>query len=360
MSAAAKLGVVALLLSGCAGHQVVRIVDGVPTPGRFVSASAYAAFIEASEREARGDLPGAMAAYRSAIDRDPESVLPWIRLGDLRCARGETGGAEAAFAEAEARAPRYEPLWRARAECALASGEPHAAVTSARRAVAERPRRIETVLLLARALAQTDRQDEAFRYLVSLAVQHPGRRVVWLAIRDLGTDPAWVARATSRIDALDQETDLEGGVKPSALTRSEQGWSTVDRALRAGELDAARRAMRRARLDHRLLAARALLIGEAELALKEAGLRLAAHPEESDARVAFALAADLMTDEGALAKALGRLPSAPEALSPWGRVLMAELLARRAGPDAAAAWIDGPADVASLRRRLAEVLAAAR
>lgn len=360
MRAVAKLTVVALCLSGCTGHEVVRIVDGVPVEGRFVNASAYAAYIEAADREARGDVPGALVAYRSVTERDPGSVLPWVRVGALRCAQGEVRDAREAFGEAEERAPRFEPLWRARAECALAAGDAPSALAAARRAVAERPRRVETVLLLVDALRKSDQSDEAFRYLVSLAVQHPNHRGVWEAIRDATDDPVWVARAEMRLDALVARAELDDATKPLDLTHDTGDWAEVDRALRRGELDAARRAMRRARLDHRLLAARALLIGEAELALREAGLRLSANPDESDARVAFALAADLTADDAALSDALGPLPSRPESLSPSGQILMAELLARRVGPDAAAAWTDGPADLASIRRRLAEALAAAR
>lgn len=356
MRAIAKLAVV-LSLAGCSGRGVVRIVDGVPIEGRFVSASAYAAYLQAAEREARGDQRGALAAYGSAIDRDPESVLPWVRVGEIRCSMGETERATAAFDEAEARAPRFEPLWRARAACALAVDDAHGAVVAARRGVAERPREVETVILLARALAATDQPQEARRYLVSLAVQYPERRDIWVAMSELG-DAAWVARADERLAEL-EAVGVAGDVS-SRLVRERKGWLEVDRALRDGELDAARRAMLRAGIDHRLLAARALMLGEAELALEEAELRLDANPAESDARVALALAADLAQNEPALVRALRRLPTSSESLSASGRLMMAELLARRAGPDATAAWTDGPADIPALRRRLAETLAAAR
>jgi hypothetical protein len=112
----------------------------------------------------------------------------------------------------------------------------------------------------------------------------------------------------------------------------------VDEALRAGDLAAARRMLRQAHLDERLLAARAIALGQPKLALEQATPYLAADPADSDSRLAAALAADLLGQRTELSRLLA-LPKAPSLPGPAARLLLAELLARHVGLGAAEPWL---------------------
>jgi len=62
-----------LLLGGCRiGSTVVRVDEGRPVPGRWISPSAYASFLEGSLAEASGHLDAAAAHYHRVLDEDPQ------------------------------------------------------------------------------------------------------------------------------------------------------------------------------------------------------------------------------------------------------------------------------------------------
>jgi hypothetical protein len=95
-----------------------------------------------------------------------------------------------------------------------------------------------------------------------------------------------------------------------------------------------------ARLSSGALALRAAAVGAATFAKEQADLVLAADPSDSDARVAAAVAADLLRDDDALARAMIDTSAGRTPLSSLACALMAELLDRRIGPDAKKAWLD--------------------
>jgi hypothetical protein len=82
------------------------------------------------------------------------------------------------------------------------------------------------------------------------------------------------------------------------------------------------------------VALRAVRAGRTHLAETTAERALAAEPGNADALVALLVARDLL-GKGDAAIAAEALPSARSSLSPLGRELMSELLARRVGTDAA-------------------------
>src|SRR6185503_17134008 len=98
-----------------------------------------------------------------------------------------------------------------------------------------------------------------------------------------------------------------------------------------------------ARVTASELAARAAALGRGEIARSQAELVLGADPADGTARVALAVCADLAGDDPALARAMAELPPARDArlvaVSPLARLLLAELLSRRVGGEAAQAWL---------------------
>lgn len=343
--------VLAALLSsalGCRTAEVVRVVDGVEAPGRFISDRAYAAFLVGAEWEARARYEDALSAYLVAVGSDPDSVEIHSRLGWLWCMVDRGDEAREAFDEAVERDPRYEPTWRRQALCAEHEGRLEDALVASTRAVALDPERDGTVLIHAHLLGSLGRHDEAWPWLRGLSLRSPASEDVWEAIAEHTAErkPAWASLARRRLAELRDRL----GPHPGAERRL--GWLDVDETLVDGDLPGARRRARQAHLDTRLLAARALLVGRPELARDEAQLRVDADPSDAGARIVLALAADMLGDEAAARRALMGLSG--RRVDPVSALLMAELLLRRVGPEAAGLWLGsdrGGLTVEGLRRR---------
>ena len=62
-----------IALGGCAEPAVVRLVDGRPVRGRYISEAAYALFARGAEAEMAGDLGAARRLFELAAAEDPES-----------------------------------------------------------------------------------------------------------------------------------------------------------------------------------------------------------------------------------------------------------------------------------------------
>lgn len=345
-------GLLAVALTGCGAPTVVRVIDGHPVEGRFISTAAYALYARGAEAEAAGDLPGAARAFTAAAEEDPASPEIWTHLAALRCRMTPrdtaAGDVEALFARAEAANARYAPLSRERAACALHRGQPAAALAAAERAAALDPGDEEAVLVRAEALAQLGRTDEAMRALRSVTAKRPHAVEAWQAMASLA---ARTGDATAAKEAADH-------------LRAPAPLAAVDAAILAGDLAAAQQAAHRARIAWAELALRAAALGRAAPAREQAALVLAANPGDISAQIAEAAGADLAGDKAAVEAALRALPARPAAPSSLGRLVFAELLARRAGADAARGYLgpEGAADppdplgaavAARLRARLA-------
>ncbi len=354
--------VVVLLLSACVPHQVERVFDGEPASGRYISARSYALFARAVEAEAREQLGVARRYLRAVAETDSASVEAWTRLGAVSCRMGRADEATRAFSRAEALDERYEPLWRERAKCALATGRFRPALSAARRAFQADPQRDETVLLLVHVLQINGLNGEAKRLLEELAIRSPASLPVWTALREHAReqdDPSWERFAQQRLDLLKSRMGNSPPVRsaspratPSADAVS-SGRLALQKALRRGDLAIARRLSRKAHFEPHVLAAEAIVVGQPRLALKDAQLRLDADPADSDARIAVALAADLLGDSAASSATMAALPDAPDGVSELGRIMMAELLQRHGSRAAARAWLQ---EVVTLPRRLPQDL----
>ena len=332
-----------LTLLGCAESSVVRGFHGREVKGRFISAWAYALYARASDGEARGELEDALVAYNAAAVEDAGSAEIWTRIGAVRCQlKGRRGAPEEAFDLAETYDVDYEPLWRERAKCALAEGRFAAAFTSAEHAVALNPESVETSALHAVALEKLSRTDEARRELVALTIRHPTSTEAWSALADHATRtgaPAIAEHAARRVRDLAPRRADRAAPHPLALGQLAE----IDAALTQGDLAEARRRAKSAHVLAADVAVRAAALGQPRIAREQAALVLGADPTDSNARIALAVAADLLCDASGLDQALGGVPDVlPVAPSGLARVIFAELLDRRVGEEAARAWL-GPA-----------------
>lgn len=344
---------------GFGSTSVVRVVDGRPIEGRFIDTATYALYARGAYHEQHGELAHARAAYAAAAERDPKSAAIWTRLGAVQCA-GKDPGYERSFAVAANEDPTYAPLWRERATCALGRGKPRRAVEAAETAVLLEPEDEQNSLVLARALDRDGRTDDALRWLHALTVARPRAVAAWTLLQAIakrrGRDAERLraAQALAELSATDP-TRAAGEPHPSPAPESEL--DALDRALGAGELTRARRLAVTAGVRADRLAVRAAALGSAGAAGEQAELVLAADPTNGNAWVAALVAADLDGDPERFRRALDAL--AREALppEPLAARLMAALLARRVGADAARAWLEAygelPPPSDALERRVA-------
>ena len=287
---------VPLLLGGCRlGAEVMRVEGGQPVPGRWISPSAYASFLEGSLAEAAGHPSAAVIHYQRALDEDPAASEAWTRLGAVQCTSDRRRSDEA-FARAVSVEPTLSAAWLASAECHLARGDTAKAKQDAEQALRLSPKDAEVTRVLAATLDRLGDAAGALRL----------RR-------------GYALLSTERVE-------------PAAAP-------DLDAALAAGDEDGIRRGSLRARVPLSHVALRAVRVGRTHLAETTAERALAAEPGNADALVALLVARDLL-GKGDDAIAAEALPSARSSLSPLGRELMVELLARRGGDTAAKAFAE--------------------
>jgi tetratricopeptide (TPR) repeat protein len=302
-------------LGGCVSHaSVLRTVDGRRVEVRYVDGEAYAAYVEGAAREAWGDLDGALRAYAVARDRDPKSPEIGTRIGAVFCKKGDPAAARAAFDRAAELDPDYEEAWTESSRCHLATGDARLAVDDAERAIAIDPERIEPVLALAEALERAGRMGDAARWLDGLALRSPDRAAF----------EALLGFARRHKDAARELTAREAlGLLP------EPSLATLDTLLVRERYDDAQRLARALHLSGAEIALRAASLGRAEWARERASRISAADPLDPDARIALGVAADLLGDEAAFARAWSDVPRNVREPCPLGKKLLAQLLERR-------------------------------
>jgi tetratricopeptide (TPR) repeat protein len=246
--------------------------------------------------------------------------------------------ADAASREGVTIDPSFGPLYRELARCLLARGSDREALANAERALALDPTDLDTALVRAEALDRVGRTEDARRSLRALTLRRPASPNPWrslLAIAQRTNDAGLAAEATQRLVVLAPEA----GSRPSVGAVH----ASIDAALLADDLAEARRRALRGRLRGGEVAVRAAALGKAALAREEAELVAGADPADASARIALVAAADLRGDMAGVADALRALPRSITPPSSLARWLLAEVLCRRVGNDAARAWL-GRAD----------------
>lgn len=336
-------------LSACSsGGEVTRLVRGQPMPGRYISVAAYASYARGAYLESHGDLRGAALAYEQAARFDDQSAEVWTKIAELRCRRGDRG-AEAAYREARRLDAEYEPVWRSLAHCELRRGAPRAALRYALHALKLDPNQDETSLLLVRIYERLGLMQDAERYLDAWVARAPRSVAALQTLLQFARRRGDGARAERAQGALRLLRSQRKDVLD--LTRRDRFYD-IDRALQRRELERARELAVLASVSSSLLAVRAAALGASELAVKQAELVLAADASDSDARIALLVAADLVGDVAQFERWLVHRAFDAPAPSPLAARLMADLLARRVGPDAAGAWLDAYGDLPAPRDAL--------
>ncbi|MDB4943924.1 MAG: Tetratricopeptide 2 repeat protein, partial [Labilithrix sp.] len=164
MRYALVVGLAALAVAGCARDpRVARVYDGHVVEGRFIAPDAYAAYLQGALADAAGDLPGALAAYRRAIDEDEEDPELEARVGDVQCRLDpKDPAADAAFTKARKIDPASAAALGAQARCELLRGHAAEATALAERAAEQDPHSASfaALALLADAKAEAGRAPE--------------------------------------------------------------------------------------------------------------------------------------------------------------------------------------------------------
>ncbi len=310
------------LASGCTlgGGNVIRVYSGREVPGPYITPEAYAHYAQGVLDESQGNFAKALREYEAALADDDSSPDLWTRVAAVQCRLGKDP--TRAFQRAESLDPDFSPLWRERARCALDRGDAARALPLAERAVALDPLDPAASLLVARALEKLGRPADARRWLLALALWDPTSKPARLRLHPTEPTPA-------------RRSDPLGARGPGERRASVED---VDRALRLGDTEGARRLAKEVGQAPSALALRAAALGHAALAKAEAERVLAADPDDSDARIALLVAATLAGDQAAYETALSELGPEPLAPSPLGVRLLGELLGRRAGSEAAEIW----------------------
>jgi tetratricopeptide (TPR) repeat protein len=262
LTLAAVLGLTAC---GGSGYEVVRVHAGRAKPGRFVSSVAYAASLEASIAEERGDWGRAAELLKRARDEDPDGPELGARLGLALCHLGKVQAGMFAIDDALRVDPDLERAYTSRARCRLLSkGELAAVRSDLVRALQADADALEPALLLveldlresllkqARLRAEEvvvlhPRSARALRVLAEVAArQGDSKRAVAAALEATTLDDATGAIAKSAAtDAADRSgvsaysLALRGSA-PSSLPTTDAVDATCEAKLRAFEQIASR------------------------------------------------------------------------------------------------------------------------
>ncbi len=335
----ALLALLSLAVTGCmfGPPPVVRVVGGREHVGRYISPEAYASYAEGAYLEAQGHPEQAEQSYRQALAEDPDSAAIWTRLGALGCQKSRAQAARA-FDHARAIDATYAPLWREQARCELSHGQVSAAYVTANKAFALDPDDEQTSVLMARLLEKRGQTGSALGWLEALVARDPESLAGWQAL--LSTAHA-AGRKQIELRAAREMMQL-APARRAALARRYPALdrlALVDQALLSGDMAKARERALAAHLTLGQLAVRAAGLGLAKPAAQFADEVLRADPRDANAWIARLVAADLSGDQAAFGSALdalGRDPVPPEADAAR---LLAALLRRRAGSEAADRWL---------------------
>jgi len=142
-------------------------------------------------RAAAGEIPGALAAYRRALDRLPDDGEARVALAGLLLERGDINDAVAEYRAALGRMPGDPSVLGGLGRAYLASGDPAAALVYLREALRSAAPAPRDYLDLARACETLGRDREAARvyreFLQRAPADAPGRGEAIERLRHLGS-----------------------------------------------------------------------------------------------------------------------------------------------------------------------------
>lgn len=354
-------------LAGCApAGQVTRVMDGRVVVGKEIQPEGYAAFLRGALAEEGGQLAAALVAYTQAATLEAGDPEVWSRIGEVRCRlSSEDPASDSAFARALQLDSAYEPALEGRARCAASRGNGSDARADEGRAAAADPHAPAPQIYFAER--DWDGPEGSRARLIALTLLHGTSTAAWDALAAWGAvhhDPEIVSRALvtisrlaptrkwelgGRVLALAGDGDVpqaralaaalvdapgdrsSGGEKPPPAAIPLVARLAVDEALARRDANAARRRATSAHLGLDVVAGRALLLGDAELARDLAEPLVLADPRATGARMVLATATARLGDGDRFARMLdlarlgggesrGGSRVVPEALLPFARL----------------------------------------
>lgn len=329
-----SLGVsLTLGLVACGGYsKTVRVFDGREVEGRPVPSGAYAAYLTAASLEQQGKNSAALAAYRTALSYDDDSVEIRTRIANLVC-QTNFEEADEAFTDAISRDAHYEPAWRAWARCALSRKRPSQALHLAWQALGAAPEEFAATDVLAQVLEARGEVGEAQHILVGYAATFEYDPRAWKRLAKFAQDhglTAWAEEASLRYRSL----RLAAG-RPYIDLDSARLQLELTRELRAGDLGKARALAVEARINPTTVAVIAAELGLWATALSQAELVLAVDPADGDARLVLFVASYRLGESRETLLSLQ--PGASRWPSPRAGLLLGALLREQGGDEAARA-----------------------
>lgn len=321
-------------VSGCAASGIGGRGRGVESlRRRGLEEQALVAYARGRYAELRGEEALALAQYAQVVRLDPRCDAAWARIGVLRCAP-DPAAARDAFARALALAPESSLTWSAQAVCALGSGDVALGLRASLRAVELEPTRLEATLLHVDALAASGDLATAQAWLVAWVLRSPAHPSAWLRLAE-------IAGRQGRRELVEwaENGALQAGGRLPRAEREALARIAVDRQLIRRQLAAASVSAVEGRMSTTELALRALALGRPDLGAELGSLAFAADPSDTDAWIGLLAATSLGADREALEVAARALAADACPPGPLGAALLAQLLAREVGPDAAEAWL---------------------
>jgi tetratricopeptide (TPR) repeat protein len=201
------------------GYEVVRVHSGRAHVGRFVSSTAYAASLDASIAEERGEWARAVELLRRARDEDPDGPELGARLGIALCHLGKVQAGMFAIEDALRIDPDLERGYTARARCRLLIGKTKQDTDAARadliRALSIDADALEPALLLVELDLRANDLSRARARAEETAVLHPRSARALRAVAEVSAREGDSKRAMSAAVAATALDDATGAIARS-------------------------------------------------------------------------------------------------------------------------------------------------
>lgn len=283
------------LAMACSGYSgTTRLVDGELLAGQPIAPQAYALYLDATLKEANGDLQGARETYLTALEFEGGNADIWTCIGRVNCRLDpETGDDE--FVKALQADRTHAPAWLERSRCELRRGNLDVALEFAKSAQLFAPDSAETTGLIAEVYVRRRDAESALRQWVGYVVLHPENPEGWIELAGLA-ERQRVSHWKVRPSIGAEETTLWGPISP---VHPEPQQLVVD-AILLNDLTSARAHATAHRLPQLVVLETALTHGRTQLAVEQAKLLLATFPESGDVRTYALIAAVRANDEGLL------------------------------------------------------------
>lgn len=224
------------LLAGCggSGYEVMRVHAGRAHIGRFVSSTAYAASLDASVAEERGEWARAVELLRHAREEDPDGPELGARLGVALCHLGKVSAGLFAIDDALRIDPGLERGYTARARCRLLVAKSPAELDAARadlvRALSLDAEALEPAL----QLIELEMRRDLIRARVraeETAILHPRSARALRALAEIAARQGDSQRAMSAALAAAALDDATGAIAKSAALEAADRAGVVAYAL---------------------------------------------------------------------------------------------------------------------------------